>query len=143
MIKKHLCIFFLFLAGLCLSQKQTNFWYFGTLAGLDFNSGAPVFMTNGALNTAEGSSSISDAAGNLLFYTDGVSVWNKNHVQMPNGSGLQGAASTTQSALIIPNPGNPNLFYIFTLPDEGSGNFCYSVVNMSLLSGTGDVTIKN
>ncbi|MCD6066162.1 MAG: hypothetical protein K0S33_988 [Bacteroidetes bacterium] len=125
------------------SQKQANFWQFGTLAGLDFNSGSPVALTNSAINTTEGSSSISDASGNLLFYTDGVQVWNKTNAQMPNGFGLLGDVSTTQSALIVPNPGNTDLYYIFTLPAEGGGNFNYSVVDMSLQSGNGDVTTKN
>ncbi len=144
MIKKTLLLLsFIVCYQYSFSQKQTNFWYFGTLAGLDFNSGSPVVMTNGALNTAEGCSTISDASGNLLFYTDGVKVWNKAHTQMPNGFGLLGDPSTSQSALIVPNPGNASLFYIFTLPAEGGGNFCYSVVDMTLQSGKGDVTTKN
>src|ERR1700756_37919 len=142
-MKKPLIILLLIYVQCSLAQKQTNFWYFGTLAGINFSSGSPVVVTNGALNTAEGCSAISDAAGNLLFYTDGVKVWDKTNTQMPNGSGLLGDPSTTQSALIIPNPGNANLYYIFTLPAEGGGNFCYSVVDMTLNSGKGDITIKN
>lgn len=143
MIKQTLLALCIICGHCSFSQKQANFWYFGTLAGVDFNSGSPVVLSNGTLNTAEGCSTISDASGNLLFYTDGVTVWNRNHVQMPNGNGLLGDPSTTQSALIVPNPGNANLFYIFTLPAEGSGNFVYSVVDMSLQSGNGDVTTKN
>jgi len=131
------------LSSLIHAQKQTNFWYFGINAALDFNTGSPVVVTNGALNTTEGSSSISDANGNLLFYTDGVSVWNKNNTVMPNGTGLQGDPSTTQSALIVKKPGSSTLYYIFTLPAEGTGNFCYSVVDMTMDSGNGDVTTKN
>src|SRR5688572_247537 len=88
-------LFFLIFGSL-YSQKQVNHWYFGINAGLDFNSGAPVVLTNGALNTTEGTSAISDANGNLLFYTDGVNVWNNTHSVMPNGTGLQGDVSTTQ-----------------------------------------------
>src|SRR6476620_12123887 len=133
-----LCLLF----NYSFAQKQTNFWYFGTLAGLDFNSGVPVALTNSPVNTNEGTAVISDAAGNLLFYTDGMQVWDKTNTQMPNGSGLFGDISTTQSALIIPDPGNSNLFYIFTIDDEG-GDLYYSVVNMTLNSGNGDVTTKN
>lgn len=142
-MKKFLFVLLLTLSfDYSFSQKQTNFWYFGTLAGLDFNSGAPVPLTNGAINTNEGTAVISDAAGNLLFYTDGELVWDKTNTQMPNGFGLFGDLSTTQSALIIPDPGNPNLFYIFTLGDEG-GDLYYSIVDITLNSGNGDVTIKN
>lgn len=125
------------------SQKQTNFWYFGTLAGLDFNNGSPVALTNGTTTTNEGTAVMSDNSGNLLFYTDGIQVWNKNNVQMPNGDSLMGDISTTQT-LIVPDPGNASLFYIFTLDDEGGPDgLNYSVVDMTLQFGNGDVTVKN
>jgi hypothetical protein len=125
------------------AQKQTNNWFFGINAGLDFNSGSAVTLTTGALNTTEGCSTISDAGGNLLFYTEGVNVWNATHSIMPNGTGLQGDVSTTQSALIVKKPNSSTLYYIFTLPAEGSGNFCYSIVDITLDGGKGDVTTKN
>jgi hypothetical protein len=76
---------FLGLAG--ISQNESAKWYFGATAGLDF-MGPPTILTNGMMNPWEGCASISDAAGNLLFYTDGLSVWNKTHVIMANGTGL-------------------------------------------------------
>jgi hypothetical protein len=124
------------------AQKQTNYWFFGIFAGLDFSAGSPK-DTSGALNTTEGCSSISDSLGNLLFYTDGVSVWNRTHTTMPNGTGLNGDVSTTQSALIVKKPGSIKDYFIFTLPAEGIGNFCYSMVDMTLDGGNGDVTTKN
>ena len=84
-------------------------------AGLDFNSGSPVALTNGQLNTTEGCTTISDKNGNLLFYTDGSVVYDKSHQVMPNGYGLLGHYSSTQSAIIVPKPNNPNLYYIFTV----------------------------
>jgi gliding motility-associated-like protein len=143
-MKKALFILLLICVQHSFAQKQTNFWYFGQLAGLNFTSGTPAAITNGAIYTTEGSSTISDASGNLLFYTDGVSVWNKNNAVMPNGTGLYGDMSTTQSALIIPKPGSSSLFYIFTLDDEGGSNgLRYSIVDMTLNAGNGDVTTKN
>ena len=62
------------------SGKEGNIWYFGEYAGLDFNSGSPVALTNGQLNTNEGCATISDNNGNLLFYTDGMTVYNKSHI---------------------------------------------------------------
>ena len=125
------------------AQKEGNIWYFGSRAGLDFNSGSPVALTNGTLSTFEGCSSISDNMGNLLFYTDGTTVRNKNHVQMPNGFGLLGHSSSTQSAIIISKPGSNTIYYIFTTPAEGFGGLTYSIVDMTLQGGLGDVTIKN
>ena len=126
------------------AQKEGNIWYFGINAGVDFNSGTPVALTDGALNTQEGCSAISDEMGKLLFYTDGIRVWNKNHVQMPNGFGLMGDPSSTQSALIVQKPGSNNIYYIFTTEATGGPDgFRYSIVDMTLQAGLGDVTTKN
>ncbi|MHA1342163.1 MAG: hypothetical protein ACTSO2_19505, partial [Promethearchaeota archaeon] len=70
----------------------------------------------------EGCATISDKFGHLLFYTDGITVWNKNHRVMKNGEGLFGHVSSTQSAIIIPNPGKKNQYYIFTVDAEDSSN---------------------
>jgi hypothetical protein len=66
-------------------------------------------LFDGELNTLEGSASISDTNGQLLFYTDGATVWNRNHDTLQNGFGLLGEASSTQAALIIPKPGTSNI----------------------------------
>jgi hypothetical protein len=138
-----LAIVWLF-ANTIFAQKETNIWYFGEYAGLDFNSGSPVALTNSVMNQLEGSSSIADANGNLLFYTDGMTVWDKYHNQMPNGDSLDGGYSTAQSALIVPMPGSSLMYYIFTVEESGTpGNFSFSIVDMSLNGGNGDVTLKN
>jgi PKD repeat protein len=130
-------IFFLFSALNSSASNETNIWYFGFGAGLDFNSGSPVAISGGMTNTYEGCSSICDANGNLLFYSDGLTVWNRNHQVMPNGSGLTGDFSSTQSALIVQQPGSTGIYYIFTT----FTTLNYSVVDMSLNAGLGDVTV--
>jgi len=121
-------------------QGQANNWYFGQNAGITFNGGPPTALTNGALSTSEGCASISDKNGNLLFYTDGIRVYNKNHVQMPNGNGLFGDPSSAQSGLIIPKPGSNTFYYVFTVAAAGGANgFRYSEVDMTLNGGLGDV----
>ena len=69
------------------------------------NNGAPVLGSpTTALFTDEGSASISDIDGNLLFYTDGGNVWDAADVVMPNGTNIQGynyQGSSTQSSIII------------------------------------------
>ncbi|HYV94323.1 MAG TPA: T9SS type A sorting domain-containing protein [Chitinophagales bacterium] len=135
----------LFINTFVFSQHQADHWYFGIYAGLDFSSGSPVPVTDGALSTTEGCSSISDVLGNLLFYTNGVSVWNRNNQLMPNGTGLDGDISTSQSGLIVPDPAsNGSDYYIFTLANDGGANgFRYSIVDMTEDSGLGDVITKN
>ena len=143
--------FFLTSAVTSLAQKQANIWYFGRNAGLDFRSGNPVAIVDGSLNTIEGSASISDEEGNLLFYTDGVSVWNRLHQIMPNGNNLWGSNTTTQT-LIVPKPGFESIYYLFTASPQhdyvfGEGTdsvgFHYSTVDMKQDSHLGDVVMKN
>ncbi len=140
------------------SQREAANWYFGNKAGLDFNSGTPVPLFDGRLETLEGCESFSDEDGNLLFYTDGKIIWNRFHQQMANGDGLKGSFSTTQSALVVPNPVLTNIFYIFT-PDDvlsyglgigesgggltESNGFNYSTVDMAGDAGRGVVSSKN
>lgn len=125
------------------AQKETDIWYFGKYAGLDFSSGTPVSLSNSALSTEEGCVTISNAGGKLLFYTDGIKVWDKNHKMMPNGDELKGDPSSTQSGVVIPKPNSKNLFYLFTVDGSaGEGGFCYSLIDLKLNNGLGDVSDK-
>ena len=137
------CVFSLTVQAQSQGQKHTNIWYFGT-AGLDFNSGKPVPLTNSAMDAFEGTASIADDQGNLLFYSDGTTVWNKQHQIMANGNGLLGSANSAQSCLIVKNPGRHHIYYIFTTDAVGRSNgLRYSVIDMSRNSGLGEVTEKN
>ena len=106
-MKKLLILLTLFVSILGYAQKEANIWYFGENAGLDFNTTPPTPLTNGGLSTLEGCSSFSDSNGNLLFYSDGITVWDKNHniMHYSNGSlanDLKGNPSSSQSGMIIP-----------------------------------------
>ncbi len=140
------CVILLLFSQLAFSQdwKRTQNWYFGDKAGLSFATEPPTALTDGQMGAIEGCATISDTAGNLLFYTEGNNVWNRNHQIMPNGTGLLGHGSSTQAALIVPQPGNDSLFFVFTTAQKGQPNgFRYSLVNMNLNGGLGDVTTKN
>lgn len=130
-----------------LAQRETNVWAFGENALVDFNSGTPVSVGGSAIVQNEGCASIADRrTGALLFYTDGVTVWDRTHQPMPNGTGLRGHPSSTQSALIIPVPLNNFRYYVFT-SDAGdfgaSIGIHYSVVDMATNGGMGSVITKN
>ncbi len=130
---KKLLLFLIALscAQLGFSQGEASHWYFGNGAGLifDVNTGT-VSADDSAANTIatnEGCSTISDPAGNLLFYSDGRTVWDRNHQIMPNadyfaGNGLLGDPSSTSSAVIIPKPGNADQYYIFTVDEPHHNN---------------------
>src|SRR5690606_15921044 len=63
----------------------------------------------------------------------------------PNGFGLWGHPSSSQSAIIVPLPGSDSIYYIFTTEAFGisAPRFSYSIVNMNLSGGLGDVIVKN
>ncbi len=121
--------------------KIWNNWYFGEKAGLSFNTEPPYVLTDGQLFTVEGCASISDSNGNLLFYTNGVMVWDRNNNVMSNGTDLKGHTSSAQSALILPKPNSNHIYYIFTTNAHEDSERClrYSVVDMTLNSGMGDI----
>ncbi len=128
--------------------KEAWHWQFGDSCSLDFSSGIPV-AGKSSINTTEGCASISDPnTGQLLFYTNGTKVWDKNNNQMPNGFGMIGGQGTsTQAALIVPKPGSATTYYLISADQGGymgpNQGVNYSIVDMSLNSGLGDVTIKN
>ncbi len=150
--------YFIFLVSLVTSvfgQGEANNWYFGQNAGLNFSTTPPTVLTNGNLDTLEGCATISDATGNLLFYTDGTTIYNRNHAIMPNGTDLHGDNSSTSSALVVPQPRSSNRYIVFTVDEphqdnadtdpttiDGDGvnnGFAYSVVDMTLNGGNGAV----
>lgn len=144
-VRYCLLLIFLFLGfSLFSQQKEANIWYFGRFLGLDFNSGTAVPLNDGKTNTIEGVATISDKNGSILFYTDGITIWNKLHQVMPNGTGLFGDASSTQSAIVVPWINDPTRYYVFTVAQlSGPRGLTYSVVNMNLAGGNGDVELKN
>ncbi|MGL4597658.1 MAG: T9SS type B sorting domain-containing protein, partial [Bacteroidia bacterium] len=146
-------VLFLLLCPLAVfAQKQGNNWYFGDSAAISFNTGIPTAIPNGQVaipignSHSEGSSTISDSSGALLFYSNGMTVWNKNHQVMPNGTGLLGNFSSTQSSVIVPDPADPDqYYYLFTI----SSGFCcngnvtdgmrYSIIDICADSARGAV----
>jgi hypothetical protein len=142
-ITKYLFLFIMLICQNSFAQKQNNQWRFGFGGALDFNTLPPSFVNGCVIAASEGSASVADrVTGALLFYTDGVTVWNANNQIMPNGTGLLGGVtlSSTTAAVIVPKPGSSNLYYIITVDEFTSNNGVrYSVVDMTLNGGLGDI----
>ncbi|MEP0478844.1 MAG: hypothetical protein ABJD23_01420, partial [Nonlabens sp.] len=136
-MKKLFLLFFLSIPILSFGQLEAAWWFFGTNASVDFNSGAPIAAPAGSLDTAEGCSTISDECGILQMYSDGSTIWNRNGVPMANGTGLSGNGSSAQSAIIIPDLGVADRYFVITI--SGSSGLRYSIVDMTLNGGLGDV----
>ncbi|WP_339886269.1 T9SS type B sorting domain-containing protein [Polaribacter vadi] len=115
-------LFFLFICISISAQREADNWYFGNKAGINFKNPKTEILNDGELNTPAGSASISDRNGNLLFYTNGKTVFNKNHEIMENGDGLATTIENTQTSIIIPKPNSEEIFYIFTTKTTSSTN---------------------
>ncbi|HLK96215.1 MAG TPA: hypothetical protein VK364_00465 [Hymenobacter sp.] len=90
----------------------------------------------------EACASASDANGNLLFYTNSVTIWNRNHQLMVNGQNIGGHESASQGATIVRNPANSMQYYVFVVDGCDNnlvGGLKYSLVDMSRQSGAGEV----
>jgi hypothetical protein len=122
-------------------RNYANNWYFGT-AAISFN-GPQTAITTSNMSAFEGCASISDKnTGQLLFYTNGEAVWDRNNDTMPNGRSLLGNWSSTQSSLIVPMPDSNNVYFLFTTDayeDTLKYGLRYSLVDMNLNSGFGDI----
>ncbi len=156
------CFFFLLKIDFVCAQGQANMWYMYSNVGLNFNTVPPTPLLDGAMSSqitcsisgitsgeGEGCASIADAAGNLLFYTNGVKVFDQTHTIIPGlvTTDMLGNQSAAQSAIIIPKPGSTTQYYIFTVPaDPGAtynGTNCgsrlpsdglrYTLIDMSLV----------
>lgn len=146
MKKLFILIIFIQIASPVFAQKEANNWALSNYQ-LDFNAEEPEVSFEYAEYLNLGLGLISDENGDLLFYSDGYSVWNKNHQLMPNGSEVIPSPEglTSRESLVIPHPSDNQLYYLFTVdPWEGfeSSGLYYSVIDMRLESGLGDVKSK-
>lgn len=129
--------------------NRASFWYFGNQAGIDFNKQPPTAKTDGQITAPEGSATISDINGKLLFYTDGNVIYNKKHEPMVNNTlknpDIGGDNTSSQSSIIAPWPGNPNKYFVFTTDemDADGSTLNHSLVDMSKDTGKGEVVFSN
>lgn len=139
-------LLFLLLIPICsFGQKEFHNWNFGDGVSLNFNSGIAVKSGSNQLQTNEGTATVSDCDGTLLFYTDGNTVWNQNHSIIEEGTSLAAGGTVglppTQGALIVKRPNTSGIYFIFTT-SETNGVF-YSMVNMNANNGSGKIVQKN
>ncbi len=138
-----------------IPDQSNNIWYFGDGAGLDFNPDpddetAPTprpIATPHNQNIPAGTTTISDQAGQVLFFTDGESVWDLNGDLMENGDQIGGDNTASQGVIAVPVPTQQTLFYLFTTQSSagGSNTVSYSLVDIKSenQTGVGNVVTKN
>ncbi|MES2679816.1 MAG: M43 family zinc metalloprotease [Bacteroidota bacterium] len=108
-------------------------WLFGDFASVSFATGQPVpnnlALVGGPSPTIkcfENAVSMSDAQGNLLFYSNGRNLWNNNHIQVnttpllgwdliiPSPNGYNG--TSVGGFMSFPAPKKPNKYFIVCVP---------------------------
>jgi gliding motility-associated-like protein len=120
---RTLIIFIFLLLSLNSSaQYETSKWYFGNKSALDFDKGKLNVLSDSEMDAPAGSASISNDEGVLMFYSDGATVWNRNHEIMTNGEDLAGDIENFQSAIIIPKPGDDETYYLVYSRTEPSSD---------------------
>ncbi|MFT7120449.1 MAG: gliding motility-associated-like protein [Neolewinella sp.] len=131
-------LFFFLLSSLSSQDiRQGENWHFGTGVSINFSTGEPVLDPPSSIVGFEGTCSLSDTMGNLLFYTNGGgqpvgngngmtpdqdygTIWNRDHGVMYDMRGEEGGGfSARQSSIAMPAPGNnQELYYLFTMEEE-------------------------
>jgi len=146
-----LFIVFSFIVLSSFAQYNTHrnmVWMFGKHAGIDFNSGAPISISNSGIDTWEGCATVCDDQGKLLFYTDGKKIFDRRGNRMPSSANIVPfeTQSTTQGALIVPVIGSTHLYYVFSLENfepqfnvNSTGKLAYSIVDMNMNEGLSDL----
>lgn len=137
----------------------------GDVILMDFNA-SPVSVqtlkTVDKFSSGFSTSTMSDAEGNLIFYTNGCYVVNAMHEKMENGDSINpginqqyccpyGGSCNFGGAISIPWPDSPQLYLLFVndyaanlFPDGGAPLHLYfNVIDMGKAGGLGAVTLKN
>ena len=135
---------FLFCTYISEAQIVPKIWYFGRNAGIDFNSNPPKPITSGNHSIQEGGVTITDENGDVLFYVDENTVYNRINLPMKNGAGFIGnTGSSAQSPIAIQVPGNKNQVYIFYVADHLDDNLIgqlrYSIIDLCGDDGKGEI----
>ena len=164
---RYFLIAFMFFFGsqIIHAQLLDNYWLMGYMTGgirttLDMrDTNISISLSNRNMIMDESNSSISDSAGNLLFYTNGIYIANSLDDTLANSRDFNPGTLTnswinwgfpfSQATLIIPFPEHSNLYYLFHESGEPAinsiqpMNLRYSIIDMNRNNGLGEVIEKN
>ncbi len=141
-------LFFFSISGYCIAQY--NNWVFDhdNIITFDNISFMPKHHRNKHKDVASYYSNISNSNNDILFYTNGILIRNKDNEIMDNGLGLYSWNGDMQNSIILPILDDTNKFYVFTIGNTDinrrtDSGLCYSIVDLSYNNGLGKVIIKN
>lgn len=129
-----------------VTPRQTDNWFFYTNGGIQFTETGVVSnnLPAGANNLplGNGTSALSDENGDLLLYSSGLRIFNKDHQNITGRDKLTGDLGSNQSSLIVQNPAVSQMLYVFTtdiVDKDGTSGLNYSRVDLTAMSGNGAV----
>ncbi len=145
---------FILFPSFSFGQSPTvNHWFMGNGIHLDFNGGALNVDTLSQLFCYEGTFTMSDDSGDMLFVSMGLpdtyiysNVYDANLNIMPNGDSLFASSSAIQASISVKVPGSTNQYYLFNNSSQENQyleGITYSIIDMSLNNGLGDVDVLN
>lgn len=129
----------LFLTAMVHAQSPLDHWYFGPGHGIKFENGVPVADNDAAVKSFLGSVSMSDSAGNLLFYSNGAIFYNRNHEKMLGTIGGPDG-SFTVDIIAMPSTTDPDIYFAYAT----YSNSVYQYrIDMSANNGLGDAVVED
>lgn len=133
-----------------------NNWIFGDNAGITFTTpdGNPKALELiESYRFLEGTSSISDDKGDLLYYlflasnngVNGIREIKSSQGTISNGDGILSGDSPSNSGLFIQDFTNTDLYYYISVADATTGNagMSYNIIDKTKNGGKGEVILKN
>lgn len=131
------------------AQGEYSNWYFGQQAGLHFVPGtSPQPLSNSAMTAPSACATLSDAAGNLLLYSNGSQVWNRQHQLMAGAPALGGDPQNPAGCAVVRVQGAPTAYILtqrvaFAAPPTPRGVPIAAEVSLTGSGGLGQVTQVN
>ncbi|UPQ80568.1 T9SS type B sorting domain-containing protein [Flavobacterium azooxidireducens] len=98
---------------------------------MNFSDGLFQVLNDGSMDTPAGCASISDKDGNLLFYTNGRVVWNRNHEIIEDAFYLANEIEDIQTTIIIPKPNDESTYYIFSAKENQVNGLIHSIIRFT------------
>lgn len=127
-------LLFLSLPCFVLAQSPHDVWYFGDEQGMRFENGNPVFDSSSKIRSLIGSSTMSDSAGNLLFYTNGRVFFDRNHDEMPGITGISNPAII--DVVSLPSTLSSDVYHVYVANTQWLAHYR---VDLSQNNGLGSV----
>lgn len=108
---------------------------------LDFSTAPPSIIYTGVGGGFEGSAHAEDIDGNMIFWAQATGMYDATNTLMPGSVGMFANPSSAEIN-ICPVPGDPDRYYVIYNAETCTGLY-YSIVDMTLNGGLGDVTDLN